>query len=155
MSGSLPKVDPPELVETVRRLYVDEGLTQCQVAAEIEASPSVVERIMKRYGIPSRKLSDYPSKTRGPNHGGWRTENIQYGTLHYRVYASRGKPSECTVCRINDPDRRYEWANLTGDYENVQDYARMCVPCHRSFDRQRRLETGTNTSPYNSEGVKV
>jgi hypothetical protein len=32
---------------------------------------------------------------------------------------------------------RYEWANLTGDYEDVRDFASMCVRCHRRYDAAR------------------
>lgn len=40
---------------------------------------------------------------------------------------------------------QFHWANLTGDYADVNDYARMCVPCHRRFDAERRKVTGQNT----------
>jgi hypothetical protein len=154
VQGSLPTIDPPELIEQVRRLYVDEGLTQRQVAAKIGIGRMVVRRILTRNDIPMRSTYDYPDRLRGSNNGRWRTDNLRYDTLHARVYSVRGRPIGCTKCSQNDPDRRYEWANLTGDYENVQDYARMCVPCHRDFDAQRRAETGTNTSPYKDGGVK-
>ena len=42
---------------------------------------------------------------------------------------------------------RMEWANLTGEYQDVTDYARMCVSCHRKFDAARRALTGRRTSP--------
>jgi hypothetical protein len=46
--------------------------------------------------------------------------------------------------RCNTPEFRrqkseaYEWANLTGDYQNPADYRRLCVPCHRKFDNRTR-----------------
>jgi len=41
--------------------------------------------------------------------------------------------------------KRYEWCNLTGKYEDIMDYARMCIPCHRKYDKKRRELTGNNT----------
>jgi hypothetical protein len=40
-----------------------------------------------------------------------------------------------------------EWANLTGNYADIDDYERMCVLCHRNFDAARRRATGRRTSP--------
>ena len=33
------------------------------------------------------------------------------------------------------------------EYADVDDYARMCVSCHRHFDAARRRLTGRRTSP--------
>lgn len=43
---------------------------------------------------------------------------------------------------------RYLWANLTGRYQDVNDYRRMCASCHGRFDAARRSATGRNTSPF-------
>jgi hypothetical protein len=144
----------PALAAWIRELYVDRRMTERQVAAEVGFSRCKVRQIMSRHGILPRSAYDYPDRLRGASNGRWRTENLRYDTLHARVYSARGRPVGCTRCSQSDPDRRYEWANLTGDYENVNDYARMCVPCHRDFDAQRRADTGTNTSPYKGGGAK-
>jgi hypothetical protein len=47
------------------------------------------------------------------------------------VYRERGKAAEC-IWGCQAPC--YEWANLTGDYLDVWDYAPMCKPCHKRFD---------------------
>ena len=44
-------------------------------------------------------------------------------------------------------ETRFEWANLTGSYEDIDDYARMCCSCHRSYDAERRAFTGADTIP--------
>ena len=31
-------------------------------------------------------------------------------------------------------DKEYEWANMTGDYDNPKDYKRMCKKCHHKQD---------------------
>lgn len=46
--------DDPQVVETVRRLYVDEGMTQAQVAQEARLTLKVVQRIMRDHDIPAR-----------------------------------------------------------------------------------------------------
>ena len=147
------KQDRPDLVEEVRRLYVDERLTQRAVAELLGIGRGAVVGIMLRNDIPKRKTGEYDR--RGPNNNRWRTQNLRYDTLHARVTAARGKPVGCSRCGIDEPDRRYEWANLTGDYENVYDFARMCVPCHRLFDAYRRRDTGEYTSPFLGGGAET
>ena len=44
-------IDPRE----VRRLYVDEGMTQREVAAVLGCSAGGVQRVIERHGIPSRR----------------------------------------------------------------------------------------------------
>ena len=61
-----------------------------------------------------------------------------YARQHNAVRKARGAPQECAHCGTTDPDKIYEWANLTGDYENVDDYERMCRSCHRAYDKGRR-----------------
>lgn len=145
--------DSPEIIDRVRELYVGELLTERQVATRLGIGRNAVRRIMDRYGIPKRKSWDYDRS--GERNNRWRTENLRYDTLHVRVTAARGKPVGCWVCDEGSPDRRYEWANLTGNYADVHDYARMCVPCHRRFDRDRRVATGEPTSPFVGGGSQT
>ncbi len=56
---------------------------------------------------------------------------------HKAVYAARGKPSYCTHCGVSEEGRMYHWANLTGNYEDTNDFIRLCVPCHTKFDRSK------------------
>ena len=77
----------------------------------------------------------------------WAGDRAGYQALHLRVEVARGKPSGCQRCGCEEPSARYEWANLTGNYTDINDYERMCVPCHRSFDARRRAATGERTSP--------
>lgn len=58
----------------------------------------------------------------------------EYDKLHRHVREQRGSANKCgNGCESS----RYQWANLTGDYDNVQDYIMMCEPCHIRFDRWR------------------
>ena len=60
-----------------------------------------------------------------------------YLRQHKKVRDYRGSPKHCEVCETNSPHKWYEWANLTGDYDNPSDYKRMCRKCHRRYDKGR------------------
>lgn len=53
-SGGKPRAYPAEQVAAVRRLYLDEGLTQAQVADELRTTPKVISNLMARHDIPAR-----------------------------------------------------------------------------------------------------
>jgi hypothetical protein len=59
------------------------------------------------------------------------------GELHRRVAKARGRPAKCERCGATDSSLRYEWANLTGNYEDISDYERMCRTCHKRYDAGR------------------
>lgn len=42
----------------------------------------------------------------------------------------------CDVCGTEDKSKSYDWANLTGDYDNPQDFKRMCRSCHWKYDKK-------------------
>ncbi len=69
----------------------------------------------------------------------WKGNNISYGQSHKRVYLARGKANLCEVCGLDDKKRKYDWANLTGNYTDVCDYKMMCKSCHKLHDNRRRL----------------
>lgn len=87
------------------------------------------------------------------NHPRWKGDQASYGAFHRRVARVRGKPAACEKCGLADPARRYEWANLTGDYPNPMDYERMCVPCHRAFDRAKETPGSRRLRADNSTGI--
>lgn len=62
-----------------------------------------------------------------------------YARNHARVRAAKGTPRECEVCGMREYNEWYEWANLSGDYENIDDYKRMCRKCHRAHDKGRKM----------------
>lgn len=53
-SGGQRKEYDAAMVAEVRRLYLDEGLTQVEVAARIGSTAKVVQRLMDRHEIPAR-----------------------------------------------------------------------------------------------------
>ena len=135
-SGAKPKEYPQELVDRVRTLY-EQGMTMREVSAEVGASVKVLQVLMPRYGI-ARRPAIKRNQT-GPANHSWRGDDACYAALHLRVATVRGKPSLCAACERTDSKARYEWASLTGNYADIYDYVRLCVPCHRRFDSRRRM----------------
>lgn len=97
-----------------------------RIAQKLNVAASVINRRLRRHGIESRGRY-------------WKGDEALYGGLHARVRRRFGNPKKCSVCGATDPKKKYEWANLTGNYEDIDDYARMCVPCHRKHDRENNI----------------
>lgn len=137
-----PRTYPPELVEQVRRLYVD----QCMTIAEVQQAigPGIkVQTMLRNHGIERRR--PVARSQVGESNNNWRGDAARYAGLHRRVYAARGRASRCTQCDATSGP--FEWANLTGRYEDLDDYAEMCSRCHKRYDATRRAETGRRTMP--------
>lgn len=75
----------------------------------------------------------------GPANSGWKGDEASYSAFHHRVEMRYGRPSRCRQCGTEDSSVTYDWANLTGHYEDPDDYMRMCRSCHRLFDASRRF----------------
>jgi len=130
-----PKVYPAELVDRVRALYLS-GLTQAEVGAQLGLSQKVIYSVMRRHDIPRRTAAKRDQW--GANNVRWKDDEAGYQAFHLRVERRYGQPMECSTCGTTDPSKSYDWANLTGDYPNPDDYARMCRSCHRQYDNSRR-----------------
>lgn len=64
-------------------------------------------------------------------------QGYQYG--HSKVRLARGKPKICLFCRKhkkNHPKLIFDWANLTKNYHNPNDYVPACRSCHNRFDKK-------------------
>jgi hypothetical protein len=131
---------PPK--EELEKLYFDSFMTQEEIGKQYGTTQKVVYTWFKKLGIKSR--IPYKRNQFGENNSSWAGNNATYAALHYRVEAKRGKPHFCEACGTMD-SKRYEWANLTGKYEDIMDYSRMCVSCHRKYDKKRRELTGVRT----------
>jgi hypothetical protein len=128
----VPACDRARLVE----LYVEQSRSQQEIADHFSVSLHKIQRDLKRYGIPPRRAVKRDG--RGARCPSWKGGAADYQALHLRVYALRGAPQRCEECSLDDPGRRYEWANQTGRYDDPSDYRRLCVPCHRNFDNRTR-----------------
>ncbi len=96
-------------------------------------------------------------------------DEVGYVGMHQRLRKVRGTPRQCEGCGLDDPSRRYEWAlkpdaeavyGLDGNSKsrayslNVDDYERLCVPCHRTQDDILRGGVSPETSVKLSESMK-
>lgn len=131
---------PPK--EELEKLYNESQMTQKEIGKQYNTSQKVVFSWFKKLGIKSR--IPYKRNQLGENNSYWKGSEATYAALHYRVESKRGKPHFCEACGTMDATR-YEWANLTGRYDDIMDYSRMCVSCHRKYDRKRRIETNKPT----------
>lgn len=126
-----------------RRADIDTDLIAIRYAAG-ESSEVIAESLgcavrtvflrLRKAGVSSRPQGK-AAKPSGERSATWRGPGVSYVQLHRRVANVRGRPKECTQCGTTRPDAHYDWANLTGNYEDVNDYARMCRSCHIRFDR--------------------
>lgn len=73
---------------------------------------------------------------RSPYYGMIRKKVVRYTTIHRRVYRDRGKAKICEHCHRLD-QKRYEWANVSGNYYDVNDYIQLCTKCHRKMDSEK------------------
>ena len=108
------------------------GMTIIEIARKRGVSYRAVWQAMVRRGIPRRRKAKRDQ--RGPKNHMWKGNEASYFSFHKRVRRLRGEPLHCEVCGTDNPDRTYEWANLTGRYEDPADYKRMCKSCHCKFD---------------------
>ncbi len=49
-----------------------------------------------------------------------------------------GRPRKCKICKIMDTDKCYDWASISGKYNKMSDYIRLCRSCRRRFDVMER-----------------
>jgi hypothetical protein len=126
-----PKQYPEAMIENVRVLY-GQGFTQSEIADRLGTTQKVIWRLMMRHEIWARVAAKRDQC--GPKNHAWKGDGAKYQALHLRVARIRGKPQRCEVCGSVDPKRAYDWANLSGRYADVQDYARMCRSCHWKRD---------------------
>lgn len=107
------------------------GMTQKEVARKLGTTQKVIFHRFRKAGFKCRVAAK--RSQRGPLNSNWKGDQVTYTAFHYRVCALRGRPCLCAMCDTTTAPK-YEWANLTGDYRNPNDYAPLCVPCHRRLD---------------------
>jgi hypothetical protein len=122
---------------TVRRLY-ESGMTQAEIAVEIGATQPNVCYFMRSRGIKARVAAKRDQ--RGSKNSFWVGDAVKYKPAHNRVYAARGRPQKCEHCGVSGDKAQYEWANVSGNYPDPEDYIRLCISCHRRWDAKRRKE---------------
>lgn len=68
---------------------------------------------------------------------GWKGNDASLVAKHAWVVRRLGRPRCCAMC--GDTTRKmYHWSNISGRYlRDVNDYERLCVPCHKQKDLLR------------------
>jgi hypothetical protein len=120
-------------VEKVVSLYQD-GMTQKEVGEELGFTQKVIFRVLKENGIKCRP--PIPRNPKGYLNSNWKGNKVTYAAFHYRIQELRGRPKFCEVCETTDPKKSYDWANLSGKYDDPSDYKRMCRSCHWKYDKK-------------------
>lgn len=77
---------------------------------------------------------------KGEKHFAWKGENASYRAVHSWISKWKGKPKMCEMCGTIK-NITYHWANIDHKYRRVlDDYIRLCVKCHRKYDKIRKME---------------
>jgi len=82
----------------------------------------------------------------GEKHYKWKGGEVGYHALHSWIIREFGKATkcenkDCVYPRKNNANswvrgaRRYEWANISGEYKrDMKDFIQLCPSCHRKYD---------------------
>lgn len=114
-----------ELASTIRQLY-EAGLSAQEVANSLG--------LTKRHALIIIRSVSSPREIGKHKPVGLFKKTVGYSGAHQRVYKVKGKADFCVECGRRDTGSRYEWANLTGDYLDINAFVPMCVRCHRIMD---------------------
>lgn len=124
----------PPAKELLESLYHEKYMTQEEVGKHLGVSGKQIQIWFKKLGIKARKAAKRFQS--GQMNSQWKNKNACYSACHNRVYAARGKARHCSICGRADGNSKYHWANLTGNYEDINDFAPMCVSCHHKHDNK-------------------
>lgn len=124
-----PDIDIGKMSE----LY-DAGMSQEEIGVSLGVSQKSIFKAMRRNKIPARIA--FKRDQKGSKNDSWKGDTAGYSALHRRLYSLYGKPKQCSVCNTEDIDKHYDYANLTGNYQDVEDYAPMCRSCHWKYDKK-------------------
>ena len=137
---------PPK--EDLENLYFGDFKSQKEIGEVYKTTQKVVFSWFKKHGIKSRV--PYKRNQEGKNNSSWGGDNVTYAAFHYRVTSLKGRPKKCEVCGTTDENKIYDWANMTGNYADINDYKRMCRSCHWKYDKIGNNFPNNNRTPSNS-----
>lgn len=98
------------------------------------------KRNTDRWSSPTAK-QDFSSKISGANNYQWRNGKTVgaipgYQAVHKWVKQTAGPATSCVYCKMTDK-KRYEWANVSGDYlYDMTDWMQLCRGCHMKYDNK-------------------
>ena len=67
---------------------------------------------------------------------------VGYNALHSWIKRKLFSSNICEFCGyISNNNRKLHWANKSGEYKrDLDDWIRLCVPCHKLYDNKRRRD---------------
>jgi hypothetical protein len=81
--------------------------------------------------VEKRKKLD---RRREANHGRWKPSDLSYAGVHSWIRRELGPATHCSNDDTHE-SKRYEWANISGDYKrDINDYRPLCKSCHSKYD---------------------
>ena len=116
------------------------GSTTAECAQHFGCGRKAIDNALRRAGVKKRRA--IKRNQSGPSNANWGGSAASLVAKHKRLYRAFGQPSKCDVCGTEDSARTYDWANLTGDYDNPSDFKRMCRSCHWKYDKKHRNFAG-------------
>lgn len=128
--------------EDLENLYVKNNMTIQNIADFYNVNYESIRQLLIKLNILLRK--GVKRNQFGKNNSNWKN-NPSYRTLHMRVEYQRGKPNRCDECGNNNPNIKYEWANISGYYKDVYDFKRLCIKCHKKQHLRMRDSKGRFT----------
>lgn len=115
------------------KLYIVDDLSMKKIASKLGTYPDVIHAAIHDYGI-TPKPTARPGQGAGASGSNWRGKNVTYKGAHIRVNKQRGSPKKCEMCGTSRSGIRYQWASLSKEYHDPNDYIRLCTQCHRDVD---------------------
>ena len=107
----------------------------CEICSkEFNAIPYHLRKGQGRFcSMPCR---DVWQKTRiEEKHPNWKGEKVGYHGIHKRMVARYGKANRCEDENCDGVSKRFEWANISGEYKwERNDWKMLCKKCHFKFD---------------------
>lgn len=138
------KIDHARIIELYRS-----GMTQAEVAQEMGVTQKVIWQRLKQEGVKCRVA--FKRNQLGQNNNSWKGDAVSYSAFHFRIQSLKGKPQKCEECGTNDSRKTYDWANLTGRYNDPSDYKRMCRSCHWKHDKKHLNFKGGKSNAQKDE----
>ncbi len=129
----------------LEKLYHENFMTQVEIGAIFNTTQKVVYSWFKKLGIKSRV--PYKRNQSRDNNDSWKAGKVTYAAYHYRVQSARGKANHCEECHRYDDNIKYDWANITGDYADVNDYRQLCRSCHFKRDGHKKNFPNNSLTP--------
>ncbi len=94
---------------------------------------------LKKLGVPNSSSTKFK---KGQIPVNWKGDDVGYDGLHQWVNRHLGKPGTCEHCgRTGLWGRQINWANKDHGYKrNLKDWLRLCVKCHKKYDKERKFK---------------